>query len=308
MTTLINPSALRAYRVEKKWTQGHLAERAKISLPTIKRIEGRKEGNYPARDSVAVTLAKVLGKEIHQLQAEPETESERAALRQKHGLRTLRMLIDGKTTLAFDLVEKLYGVSMKSQIEMAPLFTALLAEGSFAWRGERVGEIEDAASTLEVLGGGSFSFANAAYMVSDGARDERLSIRSKDLFGKMVGEVAFQMGFDPSISNPFADYLASLASKVDDGVVEMDRSFGWKTSEDLPDYRVGNDIVWKMAGGDSWAMYALEHGHVRLKEIPPALLGDDLEKERWAWLADKVPAEVRADMAALTEKFALKLP
>ena len=279
MTTSIHPEALKAFRARKHWTQEQLADatkgQKKVSLPTIKRIESTKESTYPANDRVAEALAKALGVGIEDFSKAPSEEEDREATLRKSGYRPLRTMLDAETSLAYYMVQHIYGVPIRSQIEMAPLFTALLAEASLAWRRERVAEIEAAADRLMDLGDGHFSFANAAYRSLDGAADERKSIERRDLFGEHVGPDAFDLGYDPSQNNPFSDFLEHLAKKTEAKTISFDTDFGWKTSDGLPAYRIGADIIEHLTGGDPDAEYAILRGHVRLKDIPKDLLGDE---------------------------------
>lgn len=313
MTKMIHPEALKQYRNLKRWTQDQLAAAtrgpSKVSLPTIKRIEGTREGAYRANDRVAVALSKALGVSPEDLSSVPSGERNNEQELRKLGYRQVRRMIDGRTALAFSMVRHLYGISIQSQIEMAPLFAALLAEGSFAWRRKRLEAIEAAARRLESLGGGHFSFANAAYRALDGAVDERASIEKRDLFGEHVGDEAYDLGFDPSTNNPFSDYLKMLASEVEAKTVTFTEGFGWKTSEGLPEYEIGAQLIEQLTANDPDAEYAVLSGRVQPEDVPEALLGDDRSAERVAWMVERIPSEelaarksTRAElMAALGE-------
>jgi len=308
MTTPINPEALKFFRNRKPWTQERLADatkgQKKVSLPTIKRIESTKEGNYPANDRVAEGLAKALGVGIEDFSKAPSEEEDRKASLRKSGYRPLRTMLDAETSLAYNMVQHIYGVPIRSQIEMAPLFTALLAEASLAWRRERVAEIETAANRLMALGGGHFSFAHAAYRSLEGATDEQESIEKRDIFGEHVGPDAFDLGYDPSQNNPFSDFLKHLAEKaeVEEKTIFFDKNFGWKTSDGLPAYRIGADLIEQLTGGDPDAEYALLRGHVRLKDIPKDLRGEKMEASRIAWMIARIPEEERAEREALRKE------
>ena len=316
MTIPIHPKALKAHRNNKHWTQEKLAEatkgRDRVSLPTIKRIESAKEESYSANERVAKTLSKALGITTDELSQPPSEDKNFEASLRDIGYRPLRTMIDPETSLAFDMVSEIYGVSKRSQIEMAPLLMALLAEASLAWRRERVDEIEEAANRLWNLGGGHFSFANAAYSSVDGAHAERKSIAKRDLFGEHVGDEAFDFGFDPSENNPFADFLEHLAKKTEAKTISFNKTLGWKTSEGLPNYRIGADIISKLTGDDPDAEYALLRRHIRLEEVPEALLAEEKTAERVAWMISRIPekeiSKIRADrerLSALFEKLDL---
>lgn len=306
MTTPILPEAVKFHRDRKRWTQEDLAEatkgRNKVSLPTIKRIESTKGDTYPAQDRIAEALSKALGVSVDDLTKAPSPEQDHEEALRKFGYRPLRTMIDAETTLAFNTVQHIYGISIRSQIEMAPLFAALLAEGSFAWRRNRVTEIEDAAANLMALGSGHFSFANSAYRAEDGAAAERDSIAKRDLFGKSAPDEAYDLGFDPSENNPFADYLAQFAREVDAKAVTFDKSLGWKTAEGLPSYQIGADIIAELTGDDPDAEYALLRGHVRFKDVPKDLLGSENLPERIDWMIDRIPEGERAERQAEQER------
>lgn len=296
MATSIYANSLKMYRARKRWTQEQLAEATKgpnkVSLPTIKRIESTKDDTYLANDRIAEALARALGVKIEDLsQPPPKSEDQEASLR-KAGYRQLRAMLDAETALAYNMVTHVYGIPIRSQVEMAPLFTALLAEASLKWRRERVVQIEEAAERLMDLGHGHFSFANAAYRSLDGAIAERESIEKRDLFGEHIGEEAFEFGYDSSKNNPFADFLEHLASKIEAKTVSFhDRSYGWKTSEGLPNYQIGADIISRLTGDDFDAEYAILRGHVRLKDIPAELLNDEKRADRVAWMIARIPKD-----------------
>lgn len=314
MTKPILPEALKVYRKGKHWTQKKLADATlnpnKASEPTIKRIEGYKNGAYPARDSVATGLSKALGVTIDDLAKAPAQDDVGDEVLRKRGYRAVRAMVDAETALAFGIVEDLYGISIHSQIEMAPLFAALLAEGSLAWRRKRIDKIEDATSALWRLGEGHFSFAKAAASRAENdALGERTAIDKRDLFGKQLPDVVYDVGYDPYENNPFADYLEAFAKEADTKTVTFEKRFSWKTPEGLPYYRIGAGLIEHLTGSDPDAEYALLRGHVRLKDIPKQLLGDDKKDERVAWMIARIPSEelaareakIAADQARLQE-------
>jgi len=295
MTTIIYPEALKAFRARKRWTQEQLADATrgpdKVSLPTIKRIESTKDGARPVNLRVAKALAKALGVAVEDLSRIPSKAGEQEESLRKVGYRQLHTMIDEETSLAFNMVQNIYGIPLRSQIVMAPLFAALLAEGSLAWRRKRIEAIEEASAKLQELGGGHCSFAGAAWRVDEGADGERKSINKRDLFGVHVSDEAFDCGYDPSVNNPFADYLETYAAEAQAETIRFDKDFGWKTSEGLPNYRIGADIIDRLTGGDPDAEFALLRGHVRLKDIPAQFLGDDKDVERIAWMIERIPVD-----------------
>jgi transcriptional regulator with XRE-family HTH domain len=305
MTTSIHPDALKHYRARKDWTQERLAEatkgKNKVSLPTIKRIEGTKDGSYPANDRVAEGLAKALGVTVDILSKPPTDEAEREASLRHFGYRPLRTMLDAETALAFNMVQQIYGIPIHSQIVMAPLFATLLAEGSLAWRRERVAEIEAATATLMSLGGGHFSFANSAYRAEDGAFHEKRCIEKRDLFGDDIWEDVYDLGYEPSENNPFADFLKHFASKVGARAVSFEGDWStssWKTSEGMPEYRIGAELISELTGDNPDAEYALLRSHARLKDIPAELHGNERQADRIAWIISRIPEEELAKRKA----------
>ncbi len=313
MTILIHPAALKAHRNRKRLTQEQLADATrgpdKVSLPTIKRIENSKDGRYQANKRVAEALAKALGISVAVLSQPPSATEDHEAALKEHGFRTLRTVLDAETAFAFKMVEHIYGIPIRSQIEMAPLFTTLLAEASLAWRLERADEIEEAADRLTQLGSGHFSYAAAAdNAVANGAAGERESIARRDLFGEHIGDEAFDFGFDPSLNNPFADFLEHLTKKVEAKTISFDKSLGWKTSQGLPEYRIGAEIIEDLTGDDPDAKYALLRGHVRLKDFPQEFLGEEKKAERIAWMIARIPQEEIAKIKAERDELSALVP
>lgn len=306
----IRPSTLRQLRIEKGWSQQALADKAHDrtnsgSVATIKRIESCTKGVYLANEAPARALAKALGVTVEALAQTPSAAEDHEKLMRKVGVRPLRTVIDDETALAFNMVQHLYGISIRSQIEMAPMFMALLAEASLEWRRARLAEIEEAAAKVYALGGGHFSFTNAVYRVEDGARDERKSIEMKDLFGAQIGGDAFELGFDPGTNNPFADFLRSMVGDVRADTVSFDDDYLELRPDGFPRYRVGAATIADLTSDDPEAEFALVRGHVRIKDIPAELLSTDRATERVAWMVDQIPTEVRAERTALVTELGI---
>ena len=300
---IIKSETLKAFRSRHSMSQADLSRATdgneRVSVSTIKRIESAN-GEYDANARIVKKLAEVLKVQPEDLTKEPQPpqaqdDDDRKKLLRESGYSPLKAVVDGETALAFQMVELLYGIPIRSQILMAPLFSALLAEGSFAWRRERLEAIDAAANELMSQGGGSFSFANAVCRVQNGARDEEDSISKRDLFGKEVGEDTYDLGFDPSKNNPFADYLQDFAtaSRAENIAFDPDEFGDWKTPEGLPEYRIAPDVIEKLTGGDYWAEFALLRGFARLRDIPENLRGENVADTRIEWLASQVPTEER---------------
>ena len=301
----IRPDTLKTLRERRGLSQAKLEIRSeemrqKVGVATIKRIETWVETKtYMATPTVAERLAKVLGVAVSDLAKEPKADDvDRAKELRKLGMRQLRAAVPEKTSLGFRMVEHLYGVPVRTQIEMAPLCMAILAEGSLAWRKKRLAEIEKKAEELMSLGGGNFSFAQAVYRTQEAAFDEQNSIRKRDVFGKHVAEDTYSLGYDPNINNPFADYLRALAGDLGTNDVELDPEVLEIGPLGFPDYRIGGRLLDDLTAGNVDAEYALACGHAHIADIPEDLLGADNTEHRVEWLVSKIPGEEKADRRA----------
>ncbi len=294
----IRSDTLKALRARRSLSQDDLARATvgpeQVSVSTIKRIEGAN-GDYDANPRIAKKLAEVLKVEPATLAKEWQEPTDPEPRLREIGYRPHKAIIDDKTALAFQVVEQVYGIPIQSQILMAPLFSALLAEGSFAWRREKLAEVNETTDRLLSLAEGHLSFALGAARVSDGAFEEEQSIAKRDLFGREVEENALDYGYDPvGKNNPFADFLWDFGHKYDSADIVIDDGWGgWKTPEGMPEYEVAGDYLEEITGGDTWAEYALVRGHARIREIPKELMGKEATPARIAWLTSKVPAEDR---------------
>ncbi|MCD9149882.1 hypothetical protein [Pseudophaeobacter flagellatus] len=205
------------------------------------------------------------------------------------------------------MVEHLYDIPVRTQIEMAPLCMALLAEGSLAWRKKRLAEIDEKAEELMSLGGGNFSFAQAVYRTQDAVFEEEASIRKQDVFGKDVAEDTYSLGYDPNINNPLADYLRELARDLGKTEVILDPEVFEIGPFGFPEYRIGAGLLHELTAGNSDAEYALACGHVRIPDIPEELFGAQNTERRVEWLISRIPADEIADRKTQHEKLSALL-
>ncbi len=294
MTTPIKPETLKAYRAHKKWSQQELvdATRGKVSLPTIKRIEANKAGVYEANDRVAKNLAEALGITTKELASPFSSNENTEDLLEAFGYRYVRSLLSHDALLAFDLVHQIYGISMRAQVEMAPLFSALLAEGSLAWRREKLAKIEQSAAVLEFHGKGHLrALASIPDHVEEEVEAERNSISEKDIFGKHVGESAYEQGYDPAEQNPFTDYLKEYAKSSSAINIIFGEMIGSNIYFGLPQYQIDPYVFDRITDNNPQAKFALLGGYARLRDLPKDLFDDDKTAERIEWLISHVPIE-----------------
>ena len=297
------PSQLRELRKAKNLSIARLSELSKVSSRTIQRLEKVKDGGTTPHPSTVERLAKALRVKPEALvgAAPPEdspTEQTPAPERVQIGA-----LIAPKARLAYDLVRKRYGVNATEIINVAPLFFALLAEGSLAQRRERAREARDSIDQMDrALGSEALSslLDGAAMRAEMAVAVEEESIAEADVFGEHIlscdDDIAIPYEpFDPAICNPFADYLRQLAAEIDSaGVVDTkaDLSYGWPCGK-FPDYDICSGEVDRLANGSADARRALELGGVRLSQIPDELLAEDAGTERATWLAEQLPDTFR---------------
>ena len=293
----IRPERLRRLRKEKGLSRVQLARLSKVSERTIQRLENESEGTQTNREYTLECLAKVLGVEEGVLAGDapfPDASKPPEPERVQIGAQ-----VAPKARLAYDLIRRRYGVSTTEILNMAPLFFALLAEGSLARRREKLEEAREAIGRLDELGEESghqiFMGATTVAFNADTAEDE--SIAKADVFGEHLLSDSHKYTFvvepfDPSTENPFAGHLRRLAADLDrPSVVKVehdDLSYGAPWLK-FPDYDLCDDELDNTANGSPDARRALETGYARISEIPEELMGEDAAKERAAWLERKLP-------------------
>lgn len=304
----INPERLSSLRQKNHMTRKELAERSGIAERTIQRLENEPEKSQKTREDTLNRLAKALSVELGVLTGElplPKFDKAPDLERVQIGAQ-----IAPKVRLAYDLIKHRYGVSTAEMISMAPLFFALLAEGSLAWRRK---EIKEANETIGHWGQSNGfwrgGLSGAESYMNEGIAAEENSIDKADLFGEhLFSDTSILMDdfFDPSTDNPFASYLRKLQVELDiPGVVHVDSDrlmFGSPLK--FPDYNICRDELDGIAGSHD-AKLALETGDARLSEIPEELMAEDAGEERAKWLGDKLSdnlKDVEAEMGHLIAK------
>ena len=200
-----------------------------------------------------------------------------------------------KTRLAYDLIKRRYGVSATEIINMAPLFFALLAESSLAWRREKLEEAKEVYQHLVKIDGFWYGGLHGVQSYMDeeiGVAED--SIDEEDLFGEQVANTYSLIDnfFDPSADNPFVHYLRKLTDELAiPGIVDVDKgNLNFRSQYKFPNYEVCPEELDHISQGSSKARRTLETGHVRLSEIPEELMAEDAGEKRVKWLEGKLPA------------------
>ena len=145
------------------------------------------------------------------------------------------------------------------------------------------------------------SFAFAAERALEGAASEEESIETNDLLGDDVGEDAFDLGYDRTTHNPFADYLREVALKIGkpDVIMVAGEDLGDNALANFPYYWVCEADIQQIAGGSAKAARSLKNGHARLVDIPDEVWAEDATEQRTRWLEEKFPESDPSDLEDL---------
>ena len=211
-------------------------------------------------------------------------------------------LVAPKARLGYDLAKRRYGVTASELINMAPLFFALLAEGSLAHRRGKLGDAHEAIERLDNLcdDADNKMFVRAVMRAEDAYGVEWESIERSDVFGDFLLDPGSHVGlwddvFDPSTTNPFASYLRRLAADLESTrsiKVETD-GLSYGSPDKFPDYDICAEELDRITNGSPDARRALQGGYARITEIPAELMSDEEGDARAALLAERLPAVYR---------------
>ena len=296
---IVDPARLLSLRQRKRLSRPQLAERSKVNERTIQRLEKEPQ---PSRKNTLKRLATALGVKPGVLTGEeplPESVKEPPSASRPP---QIGAQVAPKVRLAYDLIKRRYGVSTAEIINMAPLFFALLAEGSLAWRREKLKELEEGVDRLEQIEGfwrgKSSDFNVASTSMREAIEAEKISTANDkaDLFGEHLLDDLNYYEIDPSTDNPLASYLRKLEAELDleaeidiTGVVCVDSEYlRFGSPLKFPDYDICSDELDSIANSSPAARLALEAGYARLSEIPEKLMAEDAGEERAKWLKDKL--------------------
>ncbi len=304
----INSERLRALREQKGLSRLKLAEQSGISERTIQRLENEPHRSQKSQGHTLNNLAKALGvkEKPGVLTGDlPLPNSDKTPTSDNSDRVQMGAQVAPKTRLAYDLIKRRYGVNVTDIINMAPLFFALLAEGSLAWRREKLKEVEEAYDHLMQIDG--FWSGGSAYLqhgMDEGTFAEEESIDKADLFGEHLDD---DMGkpFDSSKNNPFTHYLRKLANELNiPGVVDVDGGvLSIASNFKFPHYDICSDELDHIANGSPDAKKALEIGFARLSEISDKLMAEDASEKRAKWLEEKLPDILERDKEGVIAEF-----
>ena len=189
------------------------------------------------------------------------------------------------------------GVTIGHLLQMAPLYFALLAEGSLEWRRTELAELQAAINRVNELGNlGNKRFALHAWHAADDSHAEAEAIERGDIFNDpMPNDYEYDPGEDWD-GSPFADYLRKLANDLGKPeLVDLEPYSHGRVAAlpGVPAYRICTEDLRKIAPLRSDAMYALHSGEAAIAEIPDHLMADDAAVDRRSWLEDRLSPESR---------------
>lgn len=322
----IDPNRLKELRQGKGLSRAQLADRSKISQRQITRIEGNAaDAAGRVRERTVTELARALGVDPAVLTGGLPMPNAGSHAHSSRGVsRQVSARLQPEASLACTLVERRYGVSRTTLFNAAPLMFVLLAEGSFIWRREELEKAEDAAEHLSNVRLGNRIFESAAGEAWNGASCERDSINKRDLFGEELFERidveerveagvlhiydnSIDLGYDPSINNPFADYLRHLAAQIGDPkIIEIREEIQWTGPlEHFPKFSVCDEDFEKFTSGNLLVRLAAELGFLQIDHVPNHLLAEDALDKRLEWLdqqfKEHIPKERLKEMTELLE-------
>ena len=222
-------------------------------------------------------------------------------------MRQVSAWVQPNVGLAYALIKRRYGVSLTTLVNAAPLMFVLLAEGSFAWRREKLKEVEEATERLNSSGSRHLlSTFGGADRAANGADAERQSIESRNLFGEDVLECLVEDGFPFASTNPFAEYLCDLAAMIDDQDIVDVAADGWIADrgalKNFPEFTICNGDMDKFTAGSERLNLALRVGFLRVEHIPEELLSDEAAEARQQWLKrqlEELPEKKREALEGL---------
>ena len=301
----VHPHALRALREREGMSRAELAKRSKVPERGIARLESTAN---TIESATLGALAKALGTDVDTLSRESFEPPVGSNTKGESGRMTVAL--SPQLRLAYDLIGHRYGPTRSQIIELAPLLFALLAEACLAERRKRLDEVEEAAHQLRQLGDGASQLYFTHYLVDVeyGAGLELESIESADLLGQKVrADDWARMNFEADLDKvtPFADYLCTLADKLDlDGVVdflpvESEAAVGTDLLDDIwgaEPYQVCGSTLTELTGGSKRARWALAHGDVQLSKTPRELLKAEAKEARVKWFEDRLSEDVREEL------------
>lgn len=312
MENTIYPHIFKALMKRQHINQQELADRSRVGIATIKRICSGKGSPKGQRPHTLKSLAKALRVKPEDLIA-AELPSPEEGEHLKSSV-MLKASISRQTDLSYQTVEAMYGIPRSAQIEMAPLFAALIAEASLKWRLEKLGTLGAVSEKLNDIHADNPLLSSAFARVWEAEKIEEQSINDRDVLGlgalkrleetledalsdldtNYLGDIDYKLPCE--WVSPFLvflrDYTKSFA-KADIKVEMGDHEDNPQIPSGIAEYRVGTNFIDEICGEDRWARIAIEFGHVSLSSIPKELFSPAKAKERQDFIASQMTDDQR---------------
>lgn len=286
----IIPHRLRRLRDQRGISRKELADISHVSPKQIQRLEDPKQASTNVRRPTLDRLARALGVQPKELTGEPPSPEGSKPIRISAGL-------PPGVRLAYELIERRYGVTIGEIVTMAPLYFALLAEGSLLWRRT---ELEDMQAAIDRVNARTDSrrkrFGRWAWHATEDSGYEENAIAQGDLFGDPLPPDYDHYADEEWDGSPFADYLRKLADDIGKPeVIDLEpHSHGRVGAQPgTPGYRIYTEDLERIGPLDGDAMYALHVGDAHVYEIPTELMVDDAKDSRCQWLEGRLSPESR---------------
>jgi transcriptional regulator with XRE-family HTH domain len=300
----INSDTLEYFLGQRGMTQADLIRKSKVGKATISRIFSGKVKKQ--NDETTKRIAGALGVLIEELCAPVDKAAIQNAKLREMGVQMLRATLSGEKWWNYDMVHSRYGISLKDQLDFAPISIMMLAEASLA---ERRKNIEKMRQGLRDIDSGTSDHLRIDLGINRAENilySEESSIEKNDIFGHVLLESAdddLEIGFDPEQTNPFADFIGKMIETLG-APIEIYKDYLGMPDTGLWEYQIAPAEMERITGGDPRATMALNRVYVRLRDIPEDLMPDDQTEPRVAWLRAKLPEEIwakhEAEMAALS--------
>jgi transcriptional regulator with XRE-family HTH domain len=292
---LINPKTIRQLRERAGMSQKQLAEHSMVAARTIQRIE-TSEGPYSCRPHQAKNLAKALHTTPVELAGGNASDSELAKRLKQIGWKPLQLILRQDFRFYTDMIERIYGVTMRDVVELAPLLFVMVAERSLAERRAAAREMQAALDALTPQKGHpQLAFMHYTGEFGDALERERQSIAAKDIFASDISEFAAEVAEIDESNNPFIETIKRMVADCGSDVIEMHTpSKEWPLSIDVGLFERQLE---HLTGGDPMAVDALTGPEARrIGDIPDELHSDERREDRIRWLIDQVSEDRRKDL------------
>ncbi len=254
---MINPQALKAERKRRNMTQEKLAEAVKCTKDTVSRWE--RGASVRVRSSLRDALCSVLRVDWEALSGTMDGKSP-----DPEPYKT-KVTIDTNLRNQLQLVAERYGISLQEVINLAPLFTVILAEQSLVWRRNRLQEIESTLTEMqesltqfderldEILSTGGDNLSMESLLEEsfpESLLQEQESLENRDVFGRSIPirSNALWAGGNPDDPHgPFIDFIHALKKDLPNPkeAVEFMESFNGNM---IHGYYIATDTVKSLTG------------------------------------------------------------